>query len=85
MKDWFDSLEIREKYFVSIGAVIATLGLAYGLVWAPLDRSHDMLRADVSLWQDSLQALRPLRNSANSADSNNGSGNTGAQQSPIIV
>ena len=85
MKDWFDSLESREQYFVSIGAVLAVLGLIYGLIWAPLDRSHETLRADVGAWQDSLQELRPLRSTASSAGSGQAAANTGVQQSPIIV
>ena len=30
MRDWFDALEMREQYFVAIGAVVVVLALLYG-------------------------------------------------------
>jgi len=61
MKDWFDSLDSRERQFVSIGAVVAVIALVYGLGWAPFDEKHTELKADVAKWERSLADLRPLR------------------------
>jgi general secretion pathway protein M len=85
MKYWLDSLETREQYFVSIGVAVAGLGLAYGLILAPLDRSHTTLRTDVDIWQESLEELRPLRNTTNAAGPNLGPTSAAVKQSPIIV
>ena len=48
MRDWFESLESREKLFVGLGALIVAVTLLYGLVWAPLDKSHDTMATSVA-------------------------------------
>jgi len=83
MKDWFDSLEMRERLFVAVGTVVVVFALIYGMVWVPLDAKHTMLMSDVENWQRSLTELRPLR-SAGSAGSQPGT-SPGIQQSPIII
>jgi len=83
MKDWFDSLETRERLFVAVGAFIVAVALLYGLVWAPLDAKHAMLKNDVENWQRSLTELRPLRSAPSIA--NRPGTNPGSQQSPIII
>lgn len=85
MKGWFDSLETRERQFVSIGAVIVLLALAYGLGWAPLDKKHTELRNDVAVWEQSLAELRPLRASAASGGQPSSATGVNSQQSPIII
>ena len=45
MNDWFESLETRERIFVVVGAVIVAVALIYGLVWAPLDQKHTLLKS----------------------------------------
>jgi general secretion pathway protein M len=83
MKDWFDSLETRERLFVTVGAFIVAFALIYGLVWAPLDAKHAMLKNDVENWQRSLAELRPLLSAPSAA--NQPHTNFGSQQSPIII
>jgi len=83
VKDWFDSLETRERLFVSIGALVVAFALIYSLVWAPLNEKHAMLKNDVENWQRSLAELRPLL-SAPSTGNRSGT-NPGSQQSPIII
>jgi general secretion pathway protein M len=83
MKDWFDSLEMRERLFVAVGTFIVTLALIYGLIWVPLDAKHAMLVSDVENWQRSLTELRPLRFAPSSG--NQSRMNLGSQQSPIII
>ena len=85
MKDWFESLEARERIFVAVGTVIVVCSLLYGAVWSPLDKKHTALRSDVNAWQQSLADLRPLMSRANAAGQANSARATGAQQSPIII
>lgn len=83
MSDWFESLEARERLFVTAGAIIVGLALIYGLFWAPLDKKHAALRADVEILQRSIAELRPLRMApANGAQSRL---TTGGQQTPIVI
>ena len=56
MNEWFESLDPRERQFVSIGASVALIALAYGLGWAPFDKKHDELKADVAKWEDTGHA-----------------------------
>ncbi|MDH3615989.1 MAG: type II secretion system protein M [Gammaproteobacteria bacterium] len=85
MRDWFESLESREKLFVGLGALIVAVALLYGLVWAPLDKNHDTMATSVEDWQRSLAELRPLRGLALDGEQSSGSGNSAGQQAPIIV
>ncbi len=85
MKDWFESLEARERMFVSGGAVIVVIALLYGFVWFPLDSRHEELRQDASMWQKSLADLRPLRGSAVSNTLSGAANSIDASQSPIII
>ena len=50
MRDWFESLEARERLFVVIGAVVVSIALLWGLLWAPLDRGHREAQVRVSTW-----------------------------------
>lgn len=85
MKDWFDSLELRERQFVTVGAAVVVIAVLYGLIWAPLDKKHAEAQADVEKWQTAIADLRPLR----SAVANNGQSpsapRVNTQQSPLIV
>ena len=85
MKDWFDSLEARERNFVSAGAVVVIVGLLYGLGWAPLDNKHDMLKVDVENWQQSLTDLRPMRTANSSGGQSRSAAILGSQKTPIII
>ncbi len=85
MKDWFDSLESRERNFVSFGAIVVIVVLLYGLGWAPLDKKHDTLKADVENWQRSLTNLRPMRTVNSSGGQNQPVAILGSQQTPIII
>ena len=85
MKNWFDALEVRERFVVAIGAFIVVISLIYGLAWAPLDEKHEMLKTDVENWQRSLAALKPLRDSAATGGQSSPAPILGSQQSPIII
>ena len=84
MRDWFESLESRERLFVSIGALIVIVALAYGFIWAPLDKNHESIAISVGDWQRSLDELGPLKGLVqNRAQSGNPA--TANRQAPIIV
>jgi general secretion pathway protein M len=85
VKDWFESLEVREKIFVSVGGVIVLFSLIYGFAWAPLDRRHTELKADVQAWQRSLADLRPLHGRSGNPGQTRSAALPGVQQSPIII
>ncbi len=84
MRDWFDNLDAREKLFVSVGAVIVVVSIAWGLVWVPLDRGHDNRLSAVSTWERSLAELRPLK--ARAAAGNQAQGPaTRSGQTPVVI
>lgn len=85
MKDWFESLESREKLFVGLGACIVAVALFYGFIWTPLDKSHDSMTTSVDDWRRSLAELRPLKGLAQDGSRNAGAARTAGQQAPIIV
>jgi len=85
VNEWFESLETRERQFVSIGAVVALIALAYGLGWAPFDKKHNELKTDVAKWERSLADLRPLRVTVANGGQVPANTTAGAQQSPIII
>tara|TARA_R110002096_G_scaffold124002_1_gene268072 strand:+ start:4070 stop:4561 length:492 start_codon:yes stop_codon:yes gene_type:complete len=85
MREWFESLETREQYFVAVGALVVAIALLYVLIWKPLHTRHEMLRADVALWQESLAELRPLRLVAGSSPAGQPTQIAGTSQSPIII
>ena len=85
MKDWFESLDMREQVFVAVGAIVVFVALLYVMVWAPLDKKHVQLREDVRQWQSSLLELRPLRFTAGSGNSGPSTNVVGSNQTPIII
>lgn len=85
MRDWFVSLESREKLFVSAGALIVVASLLYGFVWSPLDKNHDVVATSVSDWRRSLAELQPLKGLAQAGNQSASAGAVANQQSPIIV
>jgi general secretion pathway protein M len=85
VKDWFDSLELRERIFVGVGAAVVVLALLYGLGWAPLDNKHSALQSDVQGWQRSLAELRPLAVRSRIPGQTQAVAVPGVAQSPIII
>lgn len=84
MKDWIESLDTRERLFVSAGAVIVVGALLYAFVWLPLDRGQKTLATNVASWERSLAELRPLRGmQANSGAVRRAVG--AGQQTPVVV
>ena len=84
MKDWFDSLEPRERLFVLGGGVVGVIAVFYALIWLPLDKGQKTLAADVATWERSLAELRPLKNIP-AAASTASQPRTGSQQTPVVI
>lgn len=84
MRNWFESLESRERLFVGIGALIVVVTLIYGFIWSPLDDNHETIATSVGDWQRSLEELRPLKGMTQSGAQ---SGNSAPvnRQAPIII
>lgn len=61
MKDWFASLEARERVFVMAAVVfIAFAAIWFGL-WAPLDSGQKEAAGRVDSWKQGLSELRPMK------------------------
>jgi len=83
VKAWFESLEARERMFVSLGAVVVVIALFYAFIWAPLDKSHRERTADVETWQQALGELSPLRGLR--AESSGAARPAASQQTPVVI
>lgn len=85
MKDWFNSLEQRERIFVGAGIVVVALALFYVAVWMPLERSRVALATNIALWEQSLAELRPLRGIQPATTSDTRISPANAQQTPVVI
>ncbi|MDG2107835.1 MAG: type II secretion system protein GspM [Woeseiaceae bacterium] len=85
MKDWFDSLDRRERIFVFVGAIIVGISLIYVLAWAPFDRQHKELEIEVISLERSILSLRPIRSMIKDGVLSKSISITQNQQSPIII
>ena len=61
MRDWFDSLQARERLFVIMAAAFLTFAILYLGVWMPLDRGQKSLALSVNNWKTALADLGPLK------------------------
>lgn len=85
MRAWFTSLEQREQIFVSGGAVFVLIALFYTLIWVPLDTGQKELAQDVSVWQQSLADLKPLKGMQPAGNGGGSAPVAGANQTPVII
>jgi general secretion pathway protein M len=85
MRDWFESLESRERLFVSIGAAVVAIAVFWGLIWAPLDKGHRELQQRVSNWERSLADLRPLASMPQPQSGSRPASAAGSAQSPVVI
>jgi general secretion pathway protein M len=85
MKDWFESLEERERLFVGIGAVVVAIALFWGLIWMPLDKGHRDLQEQVATWERSLAELRPLVAQPQPVNATQDRPSAAPGQSPVII
>ena len=85
MKDWFDALDSRERQFVIAGSVVSIIAILYGMIWAPLATKQRELGAEVSVWQQSLADLRPLRATLGNGQQQRPAVDVSNRQSPLII
>ncbi len=85
MKDWFASLDDRERQFVSVGSVFVFIAIIYGLIWAPLNSKHVELQADVLQWERSINELKSLRLATSGVAQSQTQTRPASGQSPLIV
>ena len=85
MKDWFESLEARERLFVSAGSIITVIALFWVFIWLPLETGHDTLVRSIDNWERSLDELRPLKGLAASTEKVPSRSPTETQQTPVVI
>ncbi|MDG2375164.1 MAG: type II secretion system protein GspM [Woeseiaceae bacterium] len=61
MKNWFASLEARERIFVAAAAGAIMFAAGWLGLWVPLDTSHRTAETRVVEWKLSLAELRSMR------------------------
>ena len=81
MRDWFDSLQARERLFVMTAAVFLAFAVLYLGIWMPLDRGQKSLSLSVDTWKTALADLRPLKGQLQSS----GSGQTAGRDQSLVV
>jgi len=85
VKDWYLSLQYRERLAVGGGAVVVLLALMWGLVWLPLDKAHNEMRISVDNWVRSLNDLQQVRVAIQSAGDSSRATGTSSDATPIVV
>jgi general secretion pathway protein M len=85
MRDWFESLDTRERLFVSGGAVVVLVALFYAFIWVPLDDGQASTAAEIELWERSLAELRPLKGLQPASGSSPRPQSGGQQQTPVVI
>jgi general secretion pathway protein M len=85
MKDWFESLDARERTFLSVGAAIVVLALFYALIWQPLDKGRATLLSSVDTWERALAELRPLTGAVQSTGTRPAQATSGNVQTPVVI
>ena len=84
MRDWFGSLQARERLFVITAAVFLAFAILYLGLWMPLDRGQKSVSISVDTWKTALAELRPLKGQLQGA----GQGQTqtaGRNQSLVVI
>lgn len=81
MRDWFDSLQDRERVFVLTAALFLAFAVLYLGIWMPLDRGQKSLSLSVDTWKTALADLRPLKGQLQ----NPASGQTAGRNQSLVV
>ena len=85
MRSWFESLEQRERQFVSAGAALVFVALIYALVWLPLDRGQRTMTASIAIWQRSLAELQPLSRLQSGGQITGQAARANSQQTAVVI
>ena len=70
MNNWFKSLNNRERLFILCGTVITIITLVWFGAWMPLNKKEQEVFNDLTVWEDSLIALQPLKGKINESFKN---------------
>lgn len=84
MKNWFLTLDQRERVFVAAAVVFIVLAAFWLGVWEPLNAGHKRAAENVATWQRSLAELRPMKGQVQ-ASTNAGPAATGQNQSLVVI
>ena len=84
VKDWYASLQARERAFVAVAVVAIVFASGWFGIWVPLDTSHKTAETRVDEWKRSLAELRPLRGQIQAAASGQPT-NLNPNQSLIVI
>ncbi len=60
MREWFESLQERERIFVLAAAGFLVLAVFYLAIWMPLSKGQKSMASSVVTWSEQLAELRPL-------------------------
>ncbi len=85
MRNWFDSLEQRERLFVSAGGVFLLVALIYAFVWLPLDKGQQSMSASIATWERSLADLQPLSGLHSGRPNTGSAAGVDSQQTPVVI
>lgn len=85
MKNWFESLEQRERLFVIVGALAVVVTILWAGIWLPLDKGHRDAAARVASWERSLSELRPLAAAPAPAEPQRSGPRPGSALSPVVI
>lgn len=61
MREWFASLEDRERLFVAAAGGVLVLAVFYLAIWLPLERGQERAASGVQSWQAALADLRAMK------------------------
>ena len=84
MKNWFLSLQDRERIFVSAGMATLIVAVVWFGLWLPINNDHKATKERVNTWKLSLAALKPMRVQIQ-ASANNTLPTSGQDQSLIVI
>ncbi|HLT90738.1 MAG TPA: type II secretion system protein M [Woeseiaceae bacterium] len=84
MRDWFESLQPREKALVATAAVMLALAVFWLGIWAPLERNRENVAADVEVWRNAIAELRSVKGTLR-AQSSDRSRPAALNQSLVVI
>jgi general secretion pathway protein M len=71
MKDWFNSLQPRERLTITVCAVVTAIALIYLLVWAPIADRRAQLAVNVQAQRAAVAWMRQASQQVQAARRNN--------------
>jgi general secretion pathway protein M len=84
VREWFESLQERERLFVAAAGAVLVLAVFYLGVWMPLDRGQESAARGVETWRSALADLRAMRGDLPAAGTASGAP-AGLNQSLVVI